>query len=62
MLQSAQDLEPPVKPERFNMFIATYHLLDIMPKGRDEEELPYSMQWIRHHDRYDDPEATDAIR
>jgi predicted dithiol-disulfide oxidoreductase (DUF899 family) len=44
-----------------DMFIATYHLLDIMPKGRDEEELPYSMQWIRHHDRYDDPEATDAI-
>ncbi len=44
-----------------DMFIATYHLLDIMPKGRDEEELPYGMQWIRHHDRYDDPEATDAI-
>jgi predicted dithiol-disulfide oxidoreductase (DUF899 family) len=43
------------------MFITTYHLLDIMPKGRDEAELPYSMQWIRHHDRYDDPQATDAI-
>ena len=44
-----------------DMFIATYHLLDIMPNGRDEEVLSYCMQWIRHHDRYDDPEATDAI-
>ncbi|MFT4564096.1 MAG: putative dithiol-disulfide oxidoreductase (DUF899 family) [Gammaproteobacteria bacterium] len=44
-----------------DMFISTYHLLDIMPNGRDEAALPYSMQWVRHHDRYDDPQASDAI-
>ena len=44
-----------------DMFITAYHLLDIMPKGRDENELPYGMQWLRHHDRYDDPDVTDAI-
>ena len=35
-----------------DMFITAYHLLDIVPKGRDEGELPYSMSWIRHHDNY----------
>ena len=44
-----------------DMFITTYRLLDIMPKGRDEAELPYSMEWIRHHDRYDDPQASDTF-
>ena len=44
-----------------DMFIVTHHLLDIMPKGRDEDALPYSMQWVRHHDRYNDPDASDAI-
>jgi len=31
-----------------------YHLLDLVPKGRDEAGLTYSMEWLRHHDRYDD--------
>jgi len=44
-----------------DMLITAYHLLDLMPKGRDEADLPYGMQWIRHHDRYDDPQAGDAI-
>lgn len=35
-----------------DMLIGTYHLLDLMPKGRDEAGLGYSMEWIRHHDRY----------
>ncbi len=35
-----------------DMFITAYHLLDIVPKGRDEAGLPHSMQWLRHHDRY----------
>jgi hypothetical protein len=26
--------------------------LDLAPKGRDEDHLPFSMQWVRHHDRY----------
>jgi predicted dithiol-disulfide oxidoreductase (DUF899 family) len=45
-----------------DMLIGTYHLLDLAPKGRDEEGLPWSMAWVRHHDRYDgaaiDPKAT----
>lgn len=37
-----------------DMFIGAYHLLDIVPKGRDEENLTYGMEWVRHHDNYDD--------
>jgi predicted dithiol-disulfide oxidoreductase (DUF899 family) len=32
--------------------LGTYHLLDLVPKGRDEEGLPFPMAWVRHHDRY----------
>ena len=35
-------------------FIGAYHLLDLVPKGRDEAELAYGMEWVRHRDRYDD--------
>jgi predicted dithiol-disulfide oxidoreductase (DUF899 family) len=35
-----------------DIFIGAYNLLDIVPKGRDEEEIPI-MSWVRHHDRYD---------
>jgi predicted dithiol-disulfide oxidoreductase (DUF899 family) len=31
----------------------TYRLLDVMPKGRDEDELDFTMAWVRHHDRYE---------
>ena len=31
---------------------ATYNLLDIAPKGRNEEGLPYVMSWVRFHDEY----------
>jgi len=30
-----------------------YHYLDLTPKGRDEEELPTPMAWVRYRDRYD---------
>jgi predicted dithiol-disulfide oxidoreductase (DUF899 family) len=29
----------------------TYRLLDLTPKGRDEDGL--GMKWVRHHDRYE---------
>lgn len=29
-----------------------YQLLDLVPKGRDEEGLAYPMEWLRHRDRY----------
>lgn len=32
--------------------INAYNLLDLMPKGRDEDALSFSMEWVRHHDRY----------
>lgn len=34
------------------VIMGTYHLLDLTPKGRDEEQLEYGMEWVRHHDRY----------
>jgi len=36
------------------MLIGAYNLLDLVPKGRDEGELPWPMVWIRHHDKYED--------
>lgn len=35
-----------------DMFITAYHYLDIVPKGRDEDALSFSMEWVRHHDKY----------
>lgn len=31
----------------------TYQHLDLVPKGRDEDDLDYSMAWLRRHDRYE---------
>jgi predicted dithiol-disulfide oxidoreductase (DUF899 family) len=41
-------------------FIGTYNLLDCVPKGRDEEGLPFPMAWVRHHDKYTDGRVADA--
>ena len=35
-----------------DMLNGTYHLLDIVPKGRDEDALSYPMAWVRLHDEY----------
>lgn len=35
-----------------DMLNGAYHYLDLVPKGRDEAGLPYSMAWLRHHDKY----------
>jgi len=40
-------------------FIVAYHLLDIVPRGRDESGLAYGMEWLRHHDRYQDQKFID---
>ncbi len=32
---------------------ATYQFLDLAPRGRDEEELSFTMSWVRFHDEYD---------
>ena len=31
---------------------ATYQLLDIVPKGRDEDGLTYPQEWLKRHDEY----------
>jgi predicted dithiol-disulfide oxidoreductase (DUF899 family) len=36
--------------------LATYDMLDMTPKGRDEEQFAFPMAWIRHHDRYSEKE------
>lgn len=33
--------------------LGVYPLLDMAPKGRDEDGLPWPMAWVKHHDRYD---------
>ena len=35
------------------VMMGAYNLLDLTPKGRDEEGLSYGMEWLRHHDRYE---------
>ena len=35
------------------VMMGTYNLLDLTPKGRDERDVPYKMEWVRHHDRYE---------
>jgi predicted dithiol-disulfide oxidoreductase (DUF899 family) len=37
-----------------DMLIGAYNYLDLAPKGRDEADLPWTMAWVRHHDRYGD--------
>lgn len=35
-----------------DMLNVAYHYMDLVPKGRDEDALPYSMAWLRRHDSY----------
>jgi len=37
-----------------DMVNGAYHLLDLVPKGRDEAGLSYPQAWVRRHDKYDD--------
>lgn len=37
-----------------DMINGAYHFMDLTPKGRDEDDLPYNMAWLRRHDQYDD--------
>jgi predicted dithiol-disulfide oxidoreductase (DUF899 family) len=40
--------------------VGTYNFLDMAPKGRDEEALPWSMAWVRRHDEYKGPAKSDC--
>ena len=35
-----------------DIFINTYNYLDLVPKGRDEDKLSFTMEWVRRHDEY----------
>jgi predicted dithiol-disulfide oxidoreductase (DUF899 family) len=37
-----------------DMLNGAYHYMDLAPKGRDEEDLPYSMAWLSRRDQYQD--------
>jgi len=37
-----------------DMLVGTYNFLDMAPKGRDENALPWTMAWVRRHDEYED--------
>jgi predicted dithiol-disulfide oxidoreductase (DUF899 family) len=36
-----------------DMLNGAYHLLDLVPKGRDEQGLSFPMAWVRRHDQYE---------
>ncbi|WP_408952439.1 DUF899 domain-containing protein [Lysobacter sp. Hz 25] len=40
------------------VMMGAYPLIDLTPKGRNEEALSYPMEWVRHHDRYEPASAT----
>jgi hypothetical protein len=43
------------------VMMATYNMLDLTPKGRDERDVEYKMEWLRHHDRYEPTPVAKAL-
>ena len=43
-----------------DVLMGTYRTLDLVPKGRDEDRLDFSMAWVRHHDKYGTNEFADS--
>ncbi|HYF18250.1 MAG TPA: thioredoxin family protein [Ramlibacter sp.] len=39
------------------VMMGAYALIDLTPKGRDERDVFYKMEWVRHHDRYEPGQA-----
>lgn len=37
-------------------------MLDLVPRGRDEEGLAFPMEWVRYHDRYETSAGVDPIK
>jgi predicted dithiol-disulfide oxidoreductase (DUF899 family) len=42
------------------ILMGTYTILDMVPKGRDEDQLEFAMNWVRYHDRYETNEFADS--
>ena len=53
-----QDLGREVR--RLEHLLGAYGVLDLTPKGRNEDGLSFTMAWVRHHDRYAAPAETGA--
>jgi predicted dithiol-disulfide oxidoreductase (DUF899 family) len=45
-----------------DILVGTYNVLDLVPKGRDEDALGFTMSWVRHHDKYEGGYFVDANR
>ena len=45
-----------------DILVGAYNFLDIAPKGRNEAQFEWPMQWVRHHDKYADPYFADAVK
>jgi predicted dithiol-disulfide oxidoreductase (DUF899 family) len=43
------------------VMMGTYSLLDLTPRGRDEPNRLYAMDWVRHHDRYEQVPVANAM-
>lgn len=37
-----------------DILVGTYNFLDMAPKGRNEDTLPWTMAWVRRHDEYEE--------
>lgn len=35
-----------------DILLGAYNMIDMTPKGRNEEGLKHGMAWVRHHDKY----------
>ncbi|HLH02238.1 MAG TPA: thioredoxin family protein [Bryobacteraceae bacterium] len=43
-----------------DILLNTYNYIDLTPLGRHEEDLPFPMAWVRHHDKYPQPQHAAA--
>ena len=43
-----------------DILLTAYNVIDLTPKGRNEDGLTFPMAWVRHHDRYGDNRLFDA--
>ncbi len=38
--------------------VGAYNFLDLVPKGRDEDQFDFTMEWVRRHDQYETANKT----
>lgn len=45
----------------FEAILGVYTMLDMAPKGRDEDGLPWPMAWVKHHDLYESAKPAESV-